>query len=700
MEQKIDLDNPEFQNVWKLVSYTRQSVFMTGKAGTGKSTFLKYVCAHTRKKFVVLAPTGIAAVNVGGQTLHSFFNLPFKPVVPDDPEFMPRNLKSRMKYNGDKVKLLRELELIIIDEISMVRADIIDFFDRILRVYTGNTREPFGGKQLLLVGDIFQLEPVVTADMRDILGRFYSQNYFFNARAFSELRIVPVELRKVYRQNDEGFISMLDRVRVGRPAREDIMCLNSRLSPAKIPDGGGADGKMLMTLATRRDMVDSINSRHLAALDVPEVTYTGIVSGEFPESSLPNPRELTLKVGAQVVFVKNDAERRWVNGTIGRVYMASDDTLIVETEDGEKHHVEPAVWENVRYYYDEKEKKVKEDVRGTFTQYPVQLAWALTIHKSQGLTFSNVRIDLGEGAFSSGQAYVALSRCRSLEGMSLVSTINERDIFVNPAIVRFSHTFNDSALIASALERARADDEYARALEAVRGGDLAGAFDHFTEALRCRNELGNALMMRFARMQLRRVERMGNEIDTLRRRVADDERRFSELAGEYVAMADECHLEGMDPTPVIANYDKALSLAPDHVGALMGKGRTYFDAGAYEDALGCFDRAVEVASAHVAVSADSDTGESDEKASRGGVTDYSQVLSDALFIGGRACNHVDDPAGALDRYLRAEAGNNGKNPELHDCMADLYESVGDDTSASTHRAIARKLRTASRRRKK
>lgn len=567
-------------------------------------------------------------------------------------------------------------------------------------MYTGNTREPFGGKQLLLVGDIFQLEPVVTADMRDILGRFYSQNYFFNARAFSELRIVPVELRKVYRQNDEGFISMLDRVRVGRPAREDIICLNSRLSPAEIPDGGGADGKMLMTLATRRDMVDSINSRHLAALDVPEVTYTGIVSGEFPESSLPNPRELTLKVGAQVVFVKNDAERRWVNGTIGRVYMASDDTLIVETEDGEKHHVEPAVWENVRYYYDEKEKKVKEDVRGTFTQYPVQLAWALTIHKSQGLTFSNVRIDLGEGAFSSGQAYVALSRCRSLEGMSLVSTINERDIFVNPAIVRFSHTFNDSALIASALERARADDEYARALESVRGGDLAGAFDHFTEALRCRNELGNALMMRFARMQLRRVESMGDEIDTLRRRVADDERRFSELAGEYVAMADECRLEGMDPTPVIANYDKALSLAPDHVGALMGKGRTYFDASAYEDALGCFDRAAEVASAHVAVSVDSDTGESEEKASRGGVTDYSQVLSDALFIGGRACNHVDNPAGALDRYLRAEAGNNGKNPELHDCMADLYESVGDDTSASTHRAIARKLRTASRRRKK
>ena len=730
MEQKIDLDNPEFQNVWKRVSYTRQSVFMTGKAGTGKSTFLKYVCAHTRKKYVVLAPTGIAAVNVGGQTLHSFFKLPFKPVVPDDPEFMPRNRKSRLKYGGDKVKLLRELELIIIDEISMVRADIIDFVDRILRVYTGNPREPFGGKQLLLVGDIFQLEPVVTADMRDILGRFYRQNYFFNAHAFEELKIVPIELRKVYRQNDEGFIAMLDRVRVGRPAREDISCLNGRLAPRESPAGdaaGEAGGKLLMTLATRRDMVESINSRHLAAIDVPEVTYTGVVTGDFPESSLPSARELTLKVGAQVVFIKNDVERRWVNGTLGRVYMASDDTLIVETEDGEKHHVEQAVWENVRYRYDEKEKKVKEDVLGTFTQYPVQLAWALTIHKSQGLTFSNVRIDLGEGAFSSGQAYVALSRCRSLEGMSLVSTINERDIFVNPAIVRFSHTFNDTGLIASALERAKADDEYARALEAVRGGDLAGAFDHFTEALRCRNELGSQLLMRFARRELRRVERTADEMERLRTRIAEDDRRFASLAAEYVAMADECRLEGMDPTPVIANYDKALSLAPCHTGALMGKGRTYFDAGAYADALDCFDRAAEVAVA-AAADSESDTSpresddaesESNNVGSQSGdagrksvVADSSAskpdsaLLFDALFMAGQCCHRLGDLSDALDRYLRAESacGDNAalhtRSADLHDRMADLYETVGNDTSAATHRAIARKLRSSSRRRKK
>ncbi|WP_295731075.1 AAA family ATPase [uncultured Muribaculum sp.] len=672
MEQKIDLDNPEFQDVWKLLCYTRQSVFMTGKAGTGKSTFLKYVCAHTRKKHVVLAPTGIAAVNVGGQTLHSFFKLPFKPVVPDDPEFMPRHLKERMKYPRDKVKLLRELELIIIDEISMVRADMIDLIDRILRVYTGNTREPFGGKQLLLVGDVFQLEPVVTADMRDILGRFYRRNYFFCANAFRELSVVPVELRKVYRQNDEAFISLLDRVRTGRPDRNDIMRLNERVAHESSPTlSTDAGGRLVMTLATRRDMVESINSRHLAAIDVPEVTYTGTVSGDFPESSLPTPRTLTLKVGAQVVFIKNDAERRWVNGTLGRVDMASDDRLIVITEDGEKHHVEQAVWENVRYYYDEKEKKVKEDVLGTFTQYPVQLAWALTIHKSQGLTFANVRIDLGEGAFSSGQAYVALSRCRSLEGMTLAGTINERDIFVNPAIVRFSHTFNDNALIASALERAKADDEYARALASLREGDLASAFDHFTEGLRCRSELDNPLLMRFARMQLNRIADRRDEIALLRSTIEDDRSRFIRLADEYVAMADECRLEGMDPTPVIANYDKALDLVPGHTRALTGKGLAYFDAGAYDEAAACFEQ----------------------------VAEKSPDNFEALYMAGESYRRLDAFADALDRYLKAEAIDADSAP-LHESMSALYTSVGDDESSARHATIARKLRTSSRRKKK
>jgi tetratricopeptide (TPR) repeat protein len=662
MEQNIDLDNPEFQNVWKLVSYTRQSVFMTGKAGTGKSTFLKYICQHTRKKHVVLAPTGIAAVNVGGQTLHSFFKLPFKPVVPDDPEFIPRNLKKRMKYSGDKIKLLRNLELIIIDEISMVRADTIDLVDRILRVYTGNTREPFGGKQLLLVGDVFQLEPVVTSDMRDILGRFYTQNYFFNAIAFNELSIVPIELRKVYRQNDEGFISMLDRVRVGRPTREDIYSLNGRLILADDSEKSD-DGKLLMTLATRRDMVEAINSRHLAELKSPEVTYVGTVTGDFPESSLPSARELTLKVGAQVVFIKNDVERRWVNGTLGRVYMANDDTLMVETEDGVKHHVEEAIWNNVRYYYDEEEKKVKEDVLGSFKQYPLQLAWALTIHKSQGLTFSNVRVDLGEGAFSSGQAYVALSRCRSLEGMSLVSTINVRDIFVNPSIVRFSYTFNDKSMIDRALERAKADDEYAKAYTAIHSGDLQGAFDHFIEGMRSRNELNNELMMRFARRQLLHIDANRREVKALKSQIAADEARFAKLADEYVAMADECRLEGMDPTPILANYNKALELQPERMDAWMGKGHTFYDCQSYDEAADCF--------AHAAA--------------------IDATNFDAAFMAGRARLRNEEPADALDWFLKAEAIDNN-NADLHDNIADIYETVGDSETSEYHRSLAKKLR--------
>ena len=246
--QQIDLDNQEFQNVWKLISYTHQSVFLTGKAGSGKSTFLKYICENTRKKYVVLAPTGIAAVNVGGVTLHSFFRIPLKPLLPDDPDFAVSRLRSRLKYPKNLQKVIRELELIIIDEISMVRADIIDFIDKVLRVYGGNMREPFGGKQLLLVGDIFQLEPVVTADMRDLLRKYYPNSYFFSANAFKQLNIVPIELRKIYRQNDAQFIEMLDRIRMGHVLASDITKLNSRHGDCIDED----NDKFVMTLATRR----------------------------------------------------------------------------------------------------------------------------------------------------------------------------------------------------------------------------------------------------------------------------------------------------------------------------------------------------------------------------------------------------------------------------------------------------------------
>ena len=256
-QHDIDLNNDEFQNAWKLINYTHQSVFLTGKAGTGKSTFLKYIRDNIKKKYVVLAPTGIAAVNVGGVTMHSFFRIPLKPLLPDDPDFAVKRLRERMKYPKDLRKLIKELELIIIDEISMVRADVIDFIDKILRVYSSNMREPFGGKQLLLVGDIFQLEPVVTSDMREVLRTHYQNSYFFSANAFSQIEIVPIELKKIYRQNDSQFISMLDRIRMGRPLQEDVLKLNQRVFERDSASTG--DDKMVMTLATRRDMVDTIN---------------------------------------------------------------------------------------------------------------------------------------------------------------------------------------------------------------------------------------------------------------------------------------------------------------------------------------------------------------------------------------------------------------------------------------------------------
>ena len=324
----IDTTNKEFQDALSLIRYTHQSVFLTGKAGTGKSTFLKYVCEHVKKKHVVLAPTGVAAINVGGSTIHSFFKMPFRPMLPDDSDLSLTGgrIYDLLKYNKKQRQLLREVELIIIDEISMVRADMIDFIDRVLRVYSGNMRLPFGGKQLLLVGDVYQLEPVVTADMRDILGRFYRNAYFFSARVFHEMALVPIELQTVYRQQDSRFVEILDKIRNNTATREELTVLNSRYIPQYECD----KEDFSITLATRRDQVDYINENRLARLSGEEHTFHGEIKGDFPEGSLPTLLDLVLKKGAQVMFIKNDPERRWVNGTIGIVSDITPDEKIEE----------------------------------------------------------------------------------------------------------------------------------------------------------------------------------------------------------------------------------------------------------------------------------------------------------------------------------------------------------------------------------
>ena len=663
-EVSIDLENPEFQNVWKLIRFTRQSVFLTGKAGTGKSTFLKYICDNVRKEHVVLAPTGIAAVNVGGVTLHSFFRIPFKPLLPDDPEFDMKRMRDRMKYPKELINLIKNVELIVIDEISMVRADIIDFVDKILKVYTGNFREPFGGKQMLFVGDIFQLEPVVTGDMRDVLARYYPQPYFFNAGVFGDMKIVPVELLKVYRQTDSAFVGLLDRVRVGRPLRDDISRLNAKVIRRD-------DGRMVMTLATTRDIVDNINSRRLDELHASEIVYTGMVKGDFPMNSLPTSIELVLKVGAQVVFIKNDPDRRWVNGTIGRVYDAQNDRLMVELDSGECHSVELSVWHNIKYEYDDKNRKVIEKELGSFTQFPVKLAWALTIHKSQGLTFKDVVVDVGHGTFAGGQTYVALSRCRSLEGLSLLSTLNERDIFVNPSVVDFSRLFNDSSLIKEALDKAKADDLYTAALDAVGEGDVERAFDLFVEASDYRDEWHNPAVRRLIRRKLSELGGFSRRCRELEDRLEEDRVKFRRLAAEYVSMGDECRREGMEPTPAIANYDKALSIYARCYEAWTGKGFTYAEINDRDEAINAFMNAYRI--------------------------DAARFTAPCEL--GRLYFAADNLAEALNWYLIA-LDIDDRSVLLHEYMADLYEKVGDDEAVSRHRSEAAKLRKKQGRRKR
>lgn len=595
---ELDVDNPEFRAALNLVEHTQRSVFLTGKAGTGKSTFLRYVTAHTRKRHVVLAPTGIAAVNVGGQTLHSFFKIPFKPLLPDDPEFAPSRLRERMKYSRSFIKLLAGIDLIIIDEISMVRADIIDFIDKILRTYCRNKREPFAGKQLLFVGDIFQLEPVVTSDMRQVLSMHYVNPYFFSADVFREVSLVSVELRKVYRQDEPRFVEMLDRLRAGILDPADRDAINARVTPAEPPAPAPKKPKapkaqkMVMTLATRRDVVEHINQEKLALIKRPERTFTGSVTGEFPESSLPAPRELCLKEGAQVVFVKNDRERRWVNGTVGRIVTCLPDKVEVELEDGSRHVVEPERWPNIVYSYDEKKHTVTENEIGAFTQLPLKLAWALTIHKSQGLTFSNLIIDMTGGAFTSGQTYVAMSRCRSLEGITLKAPLGPRDVFVSRAVRDFSRTFNDTRAMQQALEEAARRERLADAAMLWREGKRPEAVAALTGVLREDPRLlADPRLERLLRIKVATLPR-ARELDTpsprelaLEARLQAREAQLRALADEYCELGHYCLDGGGDLTPALANFDKALRLDPECISAMIGRGAVLADLGELHEAM-------------------------------------------------------------------------------------------------------------------
>jgi len=559
--QHIDLDNEELQHALQIIQFTRRSLFLTGKAGTGKSTFLRHIAATTKKKHIVLAPTGIAAINAGGSTLHSFFKLPFHPLLPNDSQFMPRHIRETLKYNSEKRKLLQELELIIIDEISMVRADIIDFIDKVLRIYCRNMREPFGGKQLLLVGDIYQLEPVVKDDERQLLTPFYPSNYFFDAHIFRTFQLVSIELKKVYRQSDPLFITLLDHIRTSQVAAADINMLNRRVG-AKLAND---DSQLAITLSTRRDTVDFINEQQLRQLPGDPTIFNGIIRGEFPESSLPTPIELEMKVGAQVLFIKNDKEKRWVNGTLGTIIGFGDEEdgiIYVRTEAGEDVDVEREIWSNMRYRFNETDQKIEEEEIGNYEQFPLRLAWAITVHKSQGLTFRQVNIDLTGGVFAGGQTYVALSRCTSLEGISLKEPIRRENIFVRSEVLNFARQYNNPEIISSALKQSKADKEYYDAAKAFDQGDMDKALASFFLAIHSRYDIEKPAAKRLLRRKLNIVNTLREEISQLEQKLAERDEYLRKLAVEYLVMGKECESEGM-PEAAMRNYEKALALAPD-----------------------------------------------------------------------------------------------------------------------------------------
>lgn len=456
MEEKIittELFNKEQQKAFELVKDTNTTFFITGKAGTGKTTFVKRIQQEIKKNFLVLAPTGIAALKVEGQTIHSVFRFPFEVITPET-KLWEDQKSNPGRYQRTKM-LLAKIDTIIVDEVSMVRCDIVDAMDRVLR-HVMSTNQPFGGKQVIFVGDLCQLPPVVKAEDSRTLVKYYGgvSPFFYKAHVIKRMNLPKIEFRKVYRQTDGEFINLLNKMRSGEVTCRDLELINKNIAAPKDSDD------YFVTLATRNNVASDINYGKLAELEGEEYCYEGVMAGNFKQNDCPVPMTLKLKVGAQVIVCRNNCVNGCVNGTIAKVTELGDDYIRISLQDGREEYVAPAKWSNYEKVVNEETDEIENREVGCFVQFPIKLAWAITIHKSQGMTFDRMHFDLSGGVFASGQTYVAISRMRSLDGMTLSSAIMPHHIMVNPEVTEFYKTLNDYAVIDDELETGTAIKHY------------------------------------------------------------------------------------------------------------------------------------------------------------------------------------------------------------------------------------------------
>lgn len=518
----MSTSNPELDLAWRIVENTGMHMFLTGKAGTGKTTFLKELKRRSPKRMVVTAPTGIAAINAEGMTLHSFFQLPLAPYIPDT-VFNAGKDAYRYRFSKEKIRIIRSIDLLVIDEISMVRADLLDAVDSVLRRYR-SSHLPFGGVQLLMIGDLQQLAPVVKAEEWELLSKHYDTPYFFSSRALAETQYATIELKQTYRQTDAHFLNLLNRVRTNTADRRVLEELNRRYKPQFVPP----KEERYIRLTTHNILAQNINEGELGKIDRPTFVFNAVITGKFPEYSYPTDETLTLKQGAQIMFVKNDRspEKRYFNGMIGEITAIDEKGFYVRSKDyPEEIRVEQEQWDNSRYTLNEKTMEITEEIEGTFSQFPVRLAWAITIHKSQGLTFSHAIIDAHD-SFAHGQVYVALSRCRTLEGMVLSTPLGSGAIICDNTVERYT----------SGIERRTPSGDNIGEWEKRYFHQLLSELFGFSQVSQCFEDVQRLLVEHFHRLYPQTLERFNALSPVLQEKITDVSQRF---ANQYTRLVSE-----------------------------------------------------------------------------------------------------------------------------------------------------------------